>query len=782
MPSFNLISNKLYIIILQYLPQFFQVGNCVEFWEKLLCSVYENYYLCAVAKSIEYNIRFKAAAIYIIVAFGVIAMTIYLNNLRKSISSHRIEIEKQHTLLSATNDLMFAVNDAQSLASFYLTTRNANYFNNYNHSIGVIEKLIDAIINLKPSEDEKLHRIEALLRAQAQNMKKLNLQFAGKNPVAIINERLQMYDPYLAKDTLYTLKVRKDTVISALPRKGFFQRIGEVFKPSVDSVRVVEKQWIDTISSPGKDNLIIYEVGDIALKAQKAYEENIKMIEKQVGQLLASDKEIATEVSALLLEFHKETLDSTLLIIDNSEKAVKRNYLYSTIGGVLALVLILIFISLIITDINKGRKARVALEEANERTRQIMESRHQLLLSVSHDIKSPLNSILGYLALMKSDPNVRSMQNSSEHILSMLENLLGFSSLEQGTLQKSISDFNLRDLFRDIYDMFLPLAGQKALALSFTADDIRIRTDRVKLKQIVINLVSNAIKYTKKGKVDFNASFENNELKMEVTDTGVGIPAEKLPEIFMPFTRVEENNNLAAGTGLGMFVVKGLVELLEGKMDVRSIVGEGTTIIVAIPAERSLKEIPKGTKKIKVYDDDPVIVKMLSDMLLRLGHQVVGNDNDCDLIISDMEMGDISGLDILHSAGAVPVVVMTGRADFSTQKASALGFDGFLAKPFTIDDLREIAGEGDTLDDFLGDNRDEIMALFRASTEENFSILRQALADNNFKQAQATCHKMFPMFAQMGYPVEELRRMDAHRREEYDGWREDVEKILLIKV
>ena len=709
-------------------------------------------------------------------------MTVYLNNLRKNISSFRLEIEKQHTVLSATNDLMFAVNDAQSVASFYLSTKNIKYFNSYNQSINVIEKLIDAIIELKPNEDEKLHRIETLLRKQAQNIKKLNLQFAGKNPVAIINERLQTYNPSSPEDTLYTLTVRKDTVISATPSKGFFQRIGEVFKPSKDSVKIVENQWIDTIRAVRDDNLIIYEVGDIAQKAQKVYEENIKMIEKQVGELVASDKEIATEVSALLLEFHKETLDSTLSIIDNSEKAVKRNYLFSTIGGILALILILIFISLIITDINKGRKARIALEEANARTRQIMESRHQLLLSVSHDIKSPLNSILGYLALMKSDPNVRSMQNSSEHILSMLENLLGFSSLEQGTLQKSVSDFNLRDLFRDIYDMFLPLAGQKALALSFTADDIRIRTDRVKLKQIVINLVSNAIKYTKTGTVDFKAAFENNELKMEITDTGVGIPAEKLSEIFMPFTRVEENNVLAAGTGLGMFVVGGLVELLGGKIDVCSKVGEGTTVTVAISAERSLKEIPKGTKKIKIYDDDPVVVRMLSDMLLRLGHQVVGNDNDCDLIITDMEMGDISGLDILHSAGAVPVVVMTGRADFSTQKANELGFDGFLAKPFTIDDLREIAGESDTLDDFLGDNRDEIMALFRTSTEENFSILRQALADNNFKQAQATCHKMFPMFAQMGYPVEELRRMDAHRSGEYDGWQGDIGKILSIKV
>jgi len=168
-------------------------------------------------------------------------------------------------------------------------------------------------------------------------------------------------------------------------------------------------------------------------------------------------------------------------------------------------------------------------------------------------------------------------------------------------------------------------------------------------------------------------------------------------------------------------------------------------------------------------------------MLLRLGHQVA--DSGYDLILTDMEMGDRSGLDILHEAGAVPVVVMTGCADFSTQKAIELGFDYFLAKPFTIESLREIVGEGENknelLDDLLEDDRDEIMALFRASTEENFSKLVQALTDSNFKQAQATCHKMYPMFAQMGYPTDKLRKMDAHRNSEYEGWQEDIEKILV---
>ena len=730
------------------------------------------------AKNIEVQIQFKAAVIYIIVALGVVAMILYLSNLRKNIASQRHKIENQHTLLSAANNLLFAVSEAQSSASLYLSTKSKKYFNNYIQSIDNVENLIDGIIEFKPEEAEKLHRIENLLREQAQNITKLNLQFAEPNPVNLLNERLQEYEPYSKEDTLYTSDIQIDTIIVPLPSKKELKRMNNAFNPKKNRVEIVVNQQTNTVRMVEVDSsAIVYEVGDIAQKAQKIYEQNIKTIEKRVGELISSEKDIASEISALLLEFHRETLSATLSIIDESEEAIDRNYLYSTIGGILALVLILVFIALIITDIKKGRRMRQALEAANERTRQLMESRHKLLLSVSHDIKSPLNSILGYLALMKSDPNVRSMQNSSEHILSMLENLLEFSNLEQGTLQKSLSDFNLRNLFEDIYDMFLPLAGQKALLLSFSADNVRIQSDRVKFKQIVINLVSNAIKYTPNGAVAFEAIYDKNELEIKIKDTGVGIPAEKLPQLFMPFSRIEENNAVAEGTGLGMFVVKGLVELLGGKITIDSKVGEGTAITVTMPAERSRKTILQGVKKIKVYDDDPVMLKMVSDMLLRLGHKVV--DSDCDLILTDMEMGDISGLDILHgAAGDVPIVVMTGRADFSTQTATELGFDGFLAKPFTIESLREIVGNGELLDDFFGDNREEIMALFRTATEEHLSILKQSLADNDFKQAQAVCHKMYPMFAQMGYPTEELRQMDAHRNNEYEGWQKDVEVIM----
>ncbi|MCL2737849.1 MAG: ATP-binding protein [Bacteroidales bacterium] len=732
-------------------------------------------------KSIEFKIRFKAAIIYLIVALAVVAMTLYLNALRKNISFQRLEIESQQVLLLAVNDLMVAVNDAQSSVSLFISTRNGNYLNDYTLSVGSIEKLIDTIAAFKPAEEEKLQRIAFLLHEQMQNVTELNRQFTDGGRIGLTAERKPEIAPHSSENIQHASSAVQDTVVSELPRKGLLRRLGEVFNPSRDAVTIVVNQRADTVKTVQDNLTVVYQEERLAQQAQRIYEENLRTIERRVAELISSNRDINMEIFALLLEFHKETLHSILTMIDTGEEAIWRNYVYSSIGGVFGLAIILVFIILIITDINKGREARLALEAAHECTRRIMESRHRLLLAVSHDVKTPLQSMMGYLALMESDPNVRSMQNSSEHILAMLENLLGFSSLERGTLLKSDSDFNIKNLFEDIHNMFLPLASQKSLAFSFVADDVRIRTDRVKLKQMVINLVSNAIKYTQAGSVTFNATFDKNRLHIKVEDTGMGIPPQKQSQLFKPFSRIEENSSAAEGTGLGMFVVHGITELLGGSIALSSQVGEGTVVTVAIPAEYAQVEVPQGAKRIKIYDDNPVVVKIVSDMLLRLGHKVV--ENDYNFVITDMEMGDISGLDVLRQvAGAVPVAVMTGRADFSAQKAAELGFSHFLAKPFTIESLREVAGEGGPCDELLGDSRDEIMSLFRVSTTENFSILKEAVAHNNFAQAQAVCHKIFPMFAQLGYPTEELRKMDAHRNSEYEGWREDVEKILSIVI
>lgn len=725
--------------------------------------------------SIERKIRFKAIGLYIVAGVSVAVILFCIYELRNSINNQRENIEKQHLSFTLTNELIYAVGEAQSSISLYMSTTNALYLKRLDYELTSVDSLIDILSDIRSIEKDKLQEIRTLLIQQASNVYELNRLFSKENPVSSISERLQSYEPP-QREEIKVISIKKDTIVNISEKKNFFQRIKEVFNPSPDSTAIVTNQRIDTLRFKSSDSLaILSEVDSITRKASETYEQNIRAIERQVASLITADREISTQISELLLELHRQTLDSVLKAIAKSEDSINRNYQLSIIGGTLALGLILLFIILIIYDVNKGKEAR-------EKIRQLMDSRHQLLLSVSHDIKSPLGSILGYLELnQQQGEDIQSVQNSARHILALLENLLEFSSLEQGALHVNYADFSLDTVCNEIGQMFVPLAEAKRLSFIFETDRVKVNTDLIKIKQIVVNLVSNAIKYTSKGEVFLRMSYADEKILVQVQDTGVGIPEDKLPDLYKPFTRIESNNVLAYGSGLGMYVVKGLIDLLGGSINIKSEVGKGTIVDVVIPAKSSAYLYKKGTKKIAVYEDDDVMARVVRGMLLQLGHKI--EEQDCDIILTDMEMGEVSGLDVLAAAGNVPVIVMTGRDDFSAEKAGELGFDGYLSKPFTIDNLRDIFGEGDSIsdDDFLGEDRNAIMDVFRSSTIEYFSTLREALEDLDFDKTQAVCHKMLPMFAQLGYPVEELRRMDVHRKKEYAGWQADVESILSIK-
>ncbi len=726
--------------------------------------------------NIESKIRFKAAGLYIVAGIAAAMMIIYLYNLRSNIKSLRQEVEKQQHSLALTNELIYTVGEAQSSVSLFVSTNDTVFINQFEDKLLHIDSLIDTLSYTEPVGKDKLQQIRNLLTLQASNISELNKQLGNMNPLTAINERIQNYTP--PKSINFNIVTTKeDTLFKTLgKKKNFFKRIKEVFSPEKDTTMVVSTQRVDTLKLANKDSLpILSEVKELASTAGIRYNQNIKEIERQVAAMISSDRDISTQISGLLLDIHHQALNTVLETIEKREQLINKNYTISIFGGILALGLILLFILLIIYDVNKGKEAR-------EKIRQLMESRHQLLLSVSHDIKSPLGSIMGYLELHEQQgEDIKSMQNSAMHIMSLLENLLEFSSLERGTLKLSLSDFSLYETGGEINQMFIPLARHKKLKFIYESDKIRINSDQMKIKQIIINLVSNAIKYTQEGEVRLELKYTEEQLVISVSDTGAGIPENKLNNIYEPFIRVENNSSMAQGTGLGLYVVKGLVDLLGGTIKVKSEVGKGTEINVTIGCKKVNYTIKNGTKNIGLFEDDPVMKEIVSGMLLKLGHRIV--DTEYDIILTDMEMGEVSGLDILVSAGNIPVVVMTGHSDFTAQKALELGFDGFLSKPFTIDALREIFGEGEkNVDGFLGDDDEEIIEIFRNSTIENFSLLRQAVDESDFNKAQAICHKMLPMFVQLGYPENELRRMDAHRGAEYENWKNDAETIMLIKV
>lgn len=720
------------------------------------------------------------------------AMFYYIFKLQGSIQNQRVNINVQNDALSYTNRFTQLVHEAQSEANLFAFTDNPEHLKRFSELNKEISVCADTILALLPTEqnEHRIREVERLILRKGQISYVLSRQFYYYDPLAEIDAKLQDFSP--------------DMIAS-------------------DSVNIVSDLKL------------------LSDKARLEYKKRIKEYEKKTAELIIDDNHLSEEIASLLLALNEEILESTKLEMEISENIIKEHLTASTYIGSGVLILIVIFVIMILSDVSKGHRARKAAEkaradaeEAKKKTEELMESRHKMLLSVSHDIKSPLTSILGNLELMDNTGNekeVLSIQQSADHILNLLGNLLEFSRLEQGMLQVEKKPFNVKQLCEETASMFEPIALKKNLVFDFK-NEIRpslfANSDQLKIKQIISNLISNAIKYTIEGSIGFRASFEMGSLVFRVQDTGIGIPNDKLDEVFKPFVRTDSGSKISEGSGYGLSVVKGFVDLLEGTIEVTSTVGQGSLFTVKIPVEIEIIENADNhdhpaenlstaeqvaQQCILIIDDDDTLLNVVSNMVSRLGHQVLicrsKNDIDeallqtdtFDYVLTDREMGALTGNDILklfkQADPTKPVYLMTARMDYDTAKAKEEGFDGFLQKPFNLQNLERMFGRhikedehvADTsftdfpeLCDMMGGDEEAIrgiLTVFAQSTADHLVALNECVENDDFVTAHNLCHKMLPMFIQLQQEkaIPFLSKMNESRglgAEAYPEWKEDA--------
>lgn len=792
----------------------------------------------------ENRVKINAILIYLMATLLCVGMIYYISNLKNSINYQKNNIRKNECLLELTNKLVENVNNAQSYSNIYTFSTNVNHLNNFNVSIKKIEVITDSITKLCEDNFNKdmLIDIKDLLLKKEQILIDINKELNSFNPFQEIYSIVENYQPKQKNATVTTTV--NDTIVYRTEKKGFFQRLGEVFSPSdlSDSIVLVSTTIIDTISEENDDNdVLLNDIQFYTEKGRREYIKQINAIETKYNNLILSDRDLSEDISELLIILHKQTLDSVIREIEQSEYLINKNTNLSVFVSLIALLVILTFIFLIFYDIKKVVAARKATEEAKKKTEEIMQSRHKLLLSVSHDVKAPLSSILGYLELMQMSDNnnndkskILSMKSSAEHILSLLTNLLNFSRLDQGKESVILSDFNIKKLCDELDSMFKPLSSNKHLEFVYNNDldvDTCVKSDALKIKQILSNLLSNAIKYTMKGKVTFTVNRGDGELVFTIIDEGIGIPEEKLKEIYKPFNRIDNKESLIEGNGFGLFVVKGLVDLLQGEIDVASELNVGSCFTVKIPVDfvNPIEETDDvvdltginmtGGQNILVVDDDNTLLTVIESMINKIGcncficHSLIEfedelkNINDYDVVLTDREMGAFSGMDVLRKIKEIDtgkrVVLMTARSEYNEEVAMNDGFDGYLRKPFSIKDIMDILkinlnlnSESKSIskynDDFpelclMFDNDlesiENILNVFVNTTSENILRFNEIIEENNFAEAAALCHKMCPMFVQLEQKesAEFLYKMDKLRgadEESFPEWKSESLKFI----
>lgn len=784
----------------------------------------------------ERRVRYSAAIIFLMVAALCAAMIYYISNLKNSISEQRQNIKRNEKVLDLTHSLIQTVNEAQANAQLYTFSSNPSQLQLFENRLKDIKNINDSIIrysNYDTTDKVLLNDLVSLLQRKELIITNISRQYDAFNPYEEIYNLLMNYKPERKPEVVAV--VTQDTIVKKAKKKKFFERLFSS-ENATDSIILVSKTTFDTIDKGYKPDTLnlLHDIYIYSEKGKNEYLKRIKDVENQYHTFILADQKISEEISSLLITLHKQTLETVMSEIQKSDVLIRRNLNYSIYSGTFALVLILIFITLIFYDIQKVSKARKEREEALRRADEIMESRHKLLLSVSHDIKAPLSSVIGYIELMKMEKlqpqdvvRLNSMKYSSEHILSLLSNLLEFSSLDQGRQFVRRSDFDISELCDQLRNMFMPIAENKQLKLFYhkgIPEHLQINSDALKIKQIVSNIISNSLKYTIEGEVHFGVYLENKKLIFSVIDSGIGIPEDKIDEMFKPFSRAENNTGLAEGNGFGLYVVKGLLDLLGGKITVKSELGKGTHTEIVIPIKLSEKvekkeenkiekKLPETNKNLNILlvDDDNSLLTVASAMLAKLGMKsdfcrssvefakYLEIINNFDIVITDREMGTFSGIDVLHSIKAVKpemrVIIMTARDEYGQYAATSEGFDGYLKKPFRIKDLaellhcnwsEELAKKCSFSDDFPGfctmfDNDEEaireILNAFVRSTSDNLVTLNDAINEHNFAKAQAVCHKMKPMFIQLEQKsADYLTIMDGCRGQESDAFPEWEEK------
>ena len=788
---------------------------------------------------LERRTSWEVVITYLFVLALCSALFYYIFNLRGTIESQRSSINSQHKSLDQANRFTKNVHEAQNAANLYAFTEQTRYKKQFNAACQQMALQSDSLIMMDISEDNKLmvNEIAKLIKSKGKISLELSKQFHDFNPLAEFDRTIDDYLPPPPEEEIVVTTVSKDTIIhvpKTTVKKGFWGRLGNVFSPShvEDSIVHISIESTDTlrIQQQNYDSLtILADLRMLSDKAKVEYWEKIKEYERKTQELVRADNQLSEQISTLLIRLNQEILDSAIAEISKSEALIEENTQIAILIGGATLLLIIVFIILIISDVNKGYRARRAAEEAQRKTEEIMESRHKLLLSVSHDIKAPLSSIMGYVELMDKTANekeINSIQQSADHILNLLNNLLEYSSLEQGKLQVNKESFDIRQLCDETAEMFDPLAKHKNLTFNYSnaiEANTFITSDKLKIKQILINIISNGIKYTLEGTVSFKARLGRNLVVFDITDTGVGIPEDKLEEVFKPFVRIETYNQFAEGSGYGMSVVKGLVDLLGGEIRIESEVGKGSHFEIRLPVdnienikvEDKIIDDNKKSLNILVIDDDNTLLSVVDNMLHRLGHQAIPcrsmNDLDnalqqiqeYDYILTDREMGAVSGNDILFLVKEVdnqkPIILMTGRIEYTTEKAKEEGFDGFLQKPFNMKQLENLFGsvtssettsntafpEFPAFSETMGNDADairDILSVFTQTLSEDLVSLNASIEASDFIDAQSLCHKMLPMFIQLERDTSFLSKMNALRGKgqeaDYPDWKDDATKFM----
>jgi len=510
--------------------------------------------------------------------------------------------------------------------------------------------------------------------------------------------------------------------------RGFFNRL--FGKKRADTAAAVVQEeiniTIDTLARVNTDSVVQEMENAVKTLALKQRERSDRFITQEI-ELANAGNILINQILDVLQQVEKDVINQVEVSNLRAQEVVNHSANRIEMIMLIFLFITAVFAYMILTDIGKSNRYREELELARDEAEYHGQAKQRFLSSMSHEIRTPLQSIIGYAEQLQDQEkvdrkNLKAIYNSAIHLLHIVNEVLDYSRIVSGKFRFHRSIFNICDVMDEVVTIMTPQAERKGLNIRMNNHIIGSNLligDPFRLKQILLNVVGNAVKFTTQGEVALTVTNRivkrKAYLTIEVTDTGTGISEEDIKRIFTEFEQagnyVPTNEN---GTGLGLSIVKTLVEGQGGTIDVKSVLGEGTCFTLnlryTVPKEnRKLTDQQRGeshdfTGLVWLVDDDPFILQLCCNLLEKhnvrykafsLPSQLLEEPiaKDLSLILMDIRMPEMSGTELCRRmrerlSEKVKIVALTAQA-LPEERASILsqGFDALLMKPFRETDL-----------------------------------------------------------------------------------------------
>lgn len=668
------------------------------------------------------------------------------------------EVNESISRLSVTNEKNVALNKIYTTYGNFERSYQAPLIANpfaeteaYYAKLDSLQNLIDTTLASNPfhiSEVFLLDSISAMITAQDKHLmkyrsyKRMEQPLLQRNLDSLINlisaeEILREVDVITThKSTRRIPAESEDDGEEKEPetqKKNFLQRLfsGEKEKEKEEEkprkAETIEETYIRIDTVPlAKSDTSTAKAGTIikGIRRDQAFQQvRVREVEMEIVQSSARIQNFILSMIRHVEEIEMARIQNeSEAASDRMQIALSQMYWILGVFGILATLLVF----RILNDLSKAKFYRLQLVDEKERAENLSKIKERFLANMSHEIRTPLQNILGYSEkLLSKDHNrdVEIIHQSSEHLLQIINQVLDFSRISTGKLTLTPTVVNLDNLFTEVVNSMSIQASRKNVRILFESEIAhkQIYIDPFRLRQILYNLLGNAVKFTDEGFIKLFAKTESREdgvhLSFTVEDTGIGMTDAELTSVFQEFEQVGTPAHATSGTGLGLSITKALVEAHSGTIEVKSEKDEGSlfSIDILLPpmpeqdlVEEKQTDRPK-MQKVLVVDDDLIILNLATQILTEHGLEVVAESSPLealesaenqrfDIALVDFRMPEMSGKELrdklkeLHPD--LPVVAVTANvfADDETEADNTHGFDGFLPKPYKAYELLELVG------------------------------------------------------------------------------------------